>query len=236
METHSYPFLFLLVPILIFGPVFGLMLWSFGAKSLFRNSPETRDRKLREKQERQADQVRRCDAESALGQTWRQTPLTYLGQAAAYGAFAVTIGYFSSHPQYRTLPDNTGELKLSLSHPGQRKVPCKQRSEQELARLAPNMRTAMACERARWPVSVTLTVDGQPVFRQTVAPAGFASDGVSSFYKVVFLPAGQYRLVAELNDNGGSAAGDHFEQNIRLGSAQVLVVGFREEPRGFFVE
>lgn len=236
MEAHNYPFLFLLVPILIFGPLLFLILWSFGIKTLFQTTPEIRESRRREKTEQEADHQRRDAAELTLRQTWRHTPLSWLGQAVAYGAFALTIGFFSSHPQYQHTDETNGQIKLSLNHPGHRKAECKQRTAKELADLPPNMRSKMSCERARWPVTVEMIVDGQPIYAETVEPTGLANDGASSFYKVMDLPAGRHRIVAKLSDNGDGQHCDEFEQEIDLAPRQIVVVGFAEEPRGFFVK
>jgi hypothetical protein len=83
-----------------------------------------------------------------------QTALRYGAQALLYAAFVAVIGYFSTSPPYRHLPAGDALLKLSLTHAGARKEACRERTADELAKLAPNMRAQSVCPRERAPVKV----------------------------------------------------------------------------------
>lgn len=76
-------------------------------------------------------------------------PLRYALQALAYAAFATFVGYFSSGPPYRLRGDDEAVVKLSFTHSAQLAHACRERSAEELARLAPNMRTKLDCPRGR---------------------------------------------------------------------------------------
>ena len=67
-----------------------------------------------------------------------------LVQAALYAPLMLLIGYFSSAPVFVHLPANEALLRLSIAHAGERKLACRERSQEELAKLPPNMRAA-AC-------------------------------------------------------------------------------------------
>src|SRR6185437_5998397 len=88
----------------------------------------------------------------------------YAAQAVLYAAFVAVVGYFSNAPAYEHLPPNDALLRLSLSHAGARKEACHQRSAEELAKLAPNMRAQSVCPRERAPVVVDVELDGTRVF------------------------------------------------------------------------
>ena len=68
-----------------------------------------------------------------------RTVARYVAQALLYAAFAAVIGYFSTSPAYVHLPQGDALLKVSLTHAGVRKNACRERSAEELAKLAPNM-------------------------------------------------------------------------------------------------
>ena len=106
-----------------------------------------------------------------------KTALRFVAQAILYAAFVTVIGYFSNSPSYRHLPPDAALLKLSLSHAGARKEACRQRTPEELAKLAPNMRAQSVCPRERAPVVVDVELDGVRVFHVVAPPSGFAKDG-----------------------------------------------------------
>ena len=74
--------------------------------------------------------------------------ISYPLQALCYAAFVAFVGYFSTSPSYVHLPAGEALVKLSFQHAGQRKVPCRERTPEELAKLAPNMRAAQDCRRS----------------------------------------------------------------------------------------
>ncbi|KAF0135982.1 MAG: hypothetical protein FD153_2001 [Rhodospirillaceae bacterium] len=160
----------------------------------------------------------------------------WIGQGVAYGIFALTVGVFSAHPSYHYTDGAHGMIKLSLSHSGQRKVACRQRDAEELARLPPNMRVAQACERARWPVRVELVLDEHRVFERTVLPAGLSGDGASSFYATFLVPAGPHTLDVRLVDGNDPGQAIIVTQTIELAPRQVRAIGFDAEERHFFVQ
>ena len=121
----------------------------------------------------------------------------WVGQAVLYAAFAAFLGLLSDWPVYTPHDPDKALIKLSLSHPGQRKEECRRRSLEELAKLAPNMRAPLACSRERWPVVVELDLDGERIFARTVNPAGLSADGQSSFYSTFAVPAGRHRIAVQ---------------------------------------
>lgn len=154
-------------------------------------------------------------------------PLSFLMQALLYAAFAATIGWFSSNPPYRHLAPDQALLKLSFSHPGQLRSDCRRRSEEELQKLAPNMRQPLDCPRERSPVTVELLLDGVTLAREAVQPAGVSRDGPSTWYARFPVPAGEHRLAVRIDDSVREPGFNHQrDETVRLQSGRVLVVDF----------
>lgn len=160
-------------------------------------------------------------------------PHRYAAQTALFAAFAAFIGYFSTTPAYSPIPETHALVRLSLSHSAQRKAPCRERTPEELARLAPNMRTASDCPRERAPVAIELDVDGQPLYRQNVAPGGVARDGAANVYFRHALPAGQHRFDARMSDEPGGRFNFVASADLTLHPGRVLLIDFDPGTRQF---
>ena len=153
-------------------------------------------------------------------------------QVPAYAAFVAFVGYFSSAPPYRHLAPDRAVVKLAFSHAGELKVACRARSPEELAKLAPNMRTPLKCERERAPVEIEVDLDGASVLRHVAQPSGLSRDGPSSVYHRLNVAAGEHRIRVRLKDAAGGAFGYTREATLRLAPAQVLVIDFDPEKGG----
>jgi hypothetical protein len=159
--------------------------------------------------------------------------LRYLAQALLYAAFVAVIGYFSSAPPYMHLRPDEALLKLSFSHAGARKEACRERTPEELAKLAPNMRAQTVCPRERVPVTVEIELDGVPLFRVVAPPSGFARDGASTVYRRVTVPAGAHRIVARLADTANGEFDHAGDTTVDLAPGHVLVIDFDAAGGGF---
>jgi hypothetical protein len=158
--------------------------------------------------------------------------LRYAAQAVLYGAFVAFIGYFSTSPRYTHLPAGEALLKLSFSHAGARKEPCHERSPEELAKLAPNMRAQSVCTRERVPVVVEVALDGAPLFRVVAPPSGLAKDGASTVYRRVPVTAGEHHISARLADGPDGAFKYESDTTIDLAAGRVVVIDF-DPAKGF---
>jgi hypothetical protein len=160
----------------------------------------------------------------------------YLGQFVAYAVFAALLGYFSIKPSYTYFPADKAQLKLSLSHNGQRKEKCRPRTAKELQRY-PNVTTLPpVCPRERFPVRVAVWLDGRPLYDRTVAPVGLSGDGASYFYRTFAIAPGRYRLRFQLNDAGGGAEGEvSLEQELVLQAGLVTVIDYEAKSGGLIV-
>ncbi|MBT3237292.1 MAG: hypothetical protein HOK06_06925 [Rhodospirillaceae bacterium] len=221
--------LFHLIPLIVFGPIFALVLYHIGLKEIFNPSPEVRERRRlrKEAEERtETDLLRKMKVAGLDRSGMSRTPLQWIGQALTFGIFALAISWLSSSPAYVVNPSDMALIKLSLTHPGQRKEACRKMTQAELQKLAVNMRSGVSCSRERWPLRAELIVDGELVFRGSANPAGLASDGHSSFYKKFPVPAGPHHIVFRLNDSGGEGFDYMVDKKVVLTAAQILVVSF----------
>ena len=162
-----------------------------------------------------------------------QTALRYGAQAILYAAFVAVIGYFSTSPAYRHLDPRDALLKVSLSHAGARKEACRERSAEELAKLAPNMRAKTVCPRERAPVTVEVTLDGAPLFRVVAPPSGLSKDGASTIYRRVPIAAGRHRIGARLADSPTGEFTFASDTTIDLAPGRVVVIDFDPQAGGF---
>lgn len=156
-----------------------------------------------------------------------------VAQALLYVPFLAMVGYFSTAPAYTQLKPGEALVRLSLSHAGQRKVECRQRTPEELAKLSPNMRAPMDCPRERSPVKAELELDGRIVFRGMAPPSGLARDGASTLYWRGPVPAGRHRIVARLSDTADGAFSFEREVELELRPGRVLVIDFQPGEGGF---
>jgi hypothetical protein len=159
--------------------------------------------------------------------------LPWAGQALLYGLFAIFIGIFSSWPPYEALPPDQALVKVSFIHHGQRVAECRPYTAEELAKLAPNMRTPMKCGRERSPVTIEVDLDGATVYRQVAAPSGLSRDGPSSVYHRIAVTAGEHRITVRLKDSASAPAFTHTrDATLTLKPTQVLVIDFDAEKGG----
>ena len=156
-------------------------------------------------------------------------------QAVLYGAFAATLGWFSTSPAFEPLPPRHALIRVSLNHAGQRKAACRTRSPEELAKLAPNMRAAEDCPRERAPVRVKVELDGKSVADIVAIPAGLSRDGASVAYRRIPVPAGTHRIRVALADDAAGTFDRVREEEMRLDPGRVLVVDFEPGKGGILL-
>ena len=152
--------------------------------------------------------------------------LRFAFQLLLYVPLMALIGYFSASPRLQVVAPGEALLRLSFTHAAQRKQECRQRSAEELARLAPNMRAALDCPRERASLIVELELDGRQVLRRIVPPAGLKRDGAATLYHRLPIAAGAHRIAVRLSDR---AAGDFNytrEATLQLAPGAALVIDF----------
>jgi NAD-dependent dihydropyrimidine dehydrogenase PreA subunit len=182
---------------------------------------------------RRSDLALDAGAGPESGAPLRRPPTARVGagrialQAVALSAVALALGAFSVWPRYRQLAADAGVVKLSFSHPAERREACARLTPEEMARLPINMRVRTDCRRDRWPVSVELRLDGQLLYAASHAPAGLQHDGPSSVFRQFAVPAGPHVLDVRMRDSGRSGGYDAAAtQSVQLSAGQSLVVDF----------
>jgi hypothetical protein len=159
--------------------------------------------------------------------------VSYTLQAVCYAAFAAVVGYFSTSPPYEHLPEGQAVVKLSFQHAGQRKEACRERTPEELAKLAPNMRAASVCPRERADVAADISMDGKPLFEVVAPPTGLSRDGASTVYRRIAVPAGAHRFTAHLADTADGKVGYTADRVVELKPGRVLVIDFDAKAGGW---
>ena len=155
-------------------------------------------------------------------------------QLALYAGFAFAVGTFSGYPPYARVEPGDAVVKLSFSHAGAHREPCRTLSPEELAALAPNMRSGVDCPRARVPVTVELEIDGERVYDAALPASGLAHDGPSSVYERFAVPAGAHVIRVRLRDTAREHGFDYERTaDVRLAPRQSFVIDFRAELGGF---
>jgi hypothetical protein len=162
--------------------------------------------------------------------------LRYGGQLVAYALFALTIGVFAGWPAYTLLGHDQALLRLSFTHPGKVSTDCRRRTPEELAKMQPQMRTPLDCQRERSPVQVRVVLDEQVLVDQSYAPAGLSHDGASSGYWRGPIAAGAHRLQVTLRDDirpGAPVYERDAELDVRPG--QIVLIDFKPEQGGVVI-
>jgi hypothetical protein len=159
--------------------------------------------------------------------------LKIAAQLVLYVPLMAIVGYFSTEPPFSPVGPDQALLRLSFIHAAQRKQACRQRSPEELAKLAPNMRAALDCPRERSDVLVELELDGAVVLHRAVKPSGLRHDGNAALYERLSLPAGRHRIVARLRDRPEGDFNYVREQAFVLDAGRVLLIDFNASQGGF---
>ena len=154
-------------------------------------------------------------------------------QLALYAPLMAMLAYFSTAPRFSVVAPGEALVRVSLIHATQRKEACRERSAEELAKLAPNMRAALDCPRERAPLLVEVELDGKLVLRREAQPSGLRRDGNAAVYERIALPAGRHRIVARLRDRPGAEFNFVTEQTVELAAGRALIIDFNAAKGGF---
>lgn len=161
----------------------------------------------------------------------------YLGQAVTYALFAVGLGYFANAPSYAPVPTDKALLKLSFVHTAKRRVECRQRTAQELAALAPNMRRNLDCPRERVPLNVEVELDGQRLCTSELRPTGLSHDGAAAMYRKFVIEPGPHHLVVRMRDSVRESGYDfELDQQIEVAPRQHVVVDFDQKKNALVLQ
>ena len=155
-------------------------------------------------------------------------PLRFVAQAALYVPLMALIGYFSRAPSFVHLPADQALVRVSIAHAAERRLACRERSAEELAKLPPNMRAGQDCPRERATQYFELAIDGSTVWSAEAPPAGLQRDGLGTLYHRLPVPAGTHRVEARLRDRAGEGFSHRHEETLTLAGGDALLVDFNE--------
>ncbi len=163
--------------------------------------------------------------------------LRYPLQVLNYTLFMLLVWYFSAAPPYTQLQPDQAVITVAFAHAGERVGECRKLSQEELARLPPNMRAPLDCPRERSPVSVQLLLDGKLLLEEVARAPGLYSDLGVDIYRTAKVPVGKHTLAVQMNDNVRVEGPTYtHEETVSLEPAQLLVVNFNSETGKFFIK
>lgn len=161
--------------------------------------------------------------------------LRYGLQVFYYTLFMLVVWYFSIMPPYHQLDDDQSVITLSFTHATRTREACRKVTQEELLKLAPNMRLSMDCPRARSPLKIELYLDDQLYIEETLEPPGFHNDQNVNIFKRIEVKAGEHKLRVWMNDDINIEGITHqHEQIVTLKPAQQLLIDFDSGPGSFF--
>ncbi len=159
--------------------------------------------------------------------------LRLAAQLLLYVPLMALIGFFSVAPRYSPIAEDEALVRLSFIHAAERKEPCRTRTAEELAKLAPNMRAPEVCPRERAEILVELDIDGETVLSRSLPPSGLKRDGNAALYHRLPVPAGTHRVAVRLRDRPGEGFNFEREETVSLGPGRVLLIDFAAARGGF---
>jgi len=163
--------------------------------------------------------------------------LRYPLQALNYSLFMLLVWYFSAAPPYTRLQPDQAVITLAFAHAGERLEKCHKLSQEELSRLAPNMRAPMDCPRERSPVTVKLLLDGKLFLEEVARAPGLYHDLGVDIYRSAKVPVGTHTLDVQMDDNVRVEGPTYtHQQTVTLKPAQLLVVDFNSETGSFIIQ
>lgn len=159
--------------------------------------------------------------------------LRFAAQCLLYVPLMAILGTFSTQPRFQVMPEDKALVRISLTHAGSLVVECRQRTSEELAKLAPNMRAQLVCPRERSPIRVQVSIDDSSLLDVTAPPTGLRSDGAATIYRRTEVPAGRHRLVARLADGPSGAFTHERSIDVDLRPGGSLLIDFNAAKGGF---
>jgi hypothetical protein len=147
----------------------------------------------------------------------------------------IVVWYFSIKPAYHQLDENQSVITLSFTHATKIREACRKLTQDELMKLAPNMRLATDCPRERSPLRLELYLDDVLLTKEIVEPLGFHKDQGVNLFKRIKVNAGEHKLRLWMNDDVNvSDATYKYEKFVLLKPEQQLLIDFDAGKGGFF--
>ena len=159
-------------------------------------------------------------------------PIRWIMAGALTLAVALPIAWLSQAPTTYARPGDA-LLRLSWRMDGLRVEDCRPRTEEELAALAPHMRTPEVCTRGFVDHELSVSIDGAELMRDTVRPGGARRDRPVYVYRDIPLAPGRHSLsvtFAALVPPGfepvGAQIAQSFQGELEVAPTEVVLIGF----------
>ena len=163
--------------------------------------------------------------------------LRYGLQAFNYFLFMAVVWYFSINPPYHQLEEDEAVITLSFTHATKIREACRKLSQEELMKLAPNMRLPTSCPRERSPLKLELYLDAKLITQEVLQPLGFHKDQGVSMFKRMKVKAGEHTLRVWMNDDVNvDGATYKYKEKIKLKPEQLLLLDFDSGRKEFFLK
>lgn len=158
-------------------------------------------------------------------------------QAFNYLLFMAVVWYFSIKPPYHQLEGDEAVITLSFTHATKIREACRKLSQEELMKLAPNMRLSTSCPRERSPLNIELYLDEKLLTKEELEPLGLHKDQGVSLFKSVKVKAGQHELRVWMNDDVNIDGPTYvYKEKISLKPEQLLLLDFDSGKKKFFLK
>ncbi len=154
-----------------------------------------------------------------------------------YSLFMGVVWYFSLYPAYHQLDENQAMITFTLGHVGKHVQECRRMTQEELLKLAPNMRKPMDCTRERSPITMELQMDGKVIYNKIAPPLGLFKDQGIDIYQNIKVPAGKHHLLVWINDDVKVKGPTYrLEQDISLKPEQHMIIEFNSSAGKFIIK
>ena len=131
------------------------------------------------------------------------------------------IGYFSDSPSYSVMSKDESMLLFTMSHKGERLVPCVEPTIEEL-----KARNFTECQRERVPVVVEMEMDGAEIISKAYAPRGIRKDGPSYAYEKIRVKPGTHRVVVRIRDTREERFDYVLDKEITFVDGRIIIIDF----------
>jgi len=159
----------------------------------------------------------------------------YLLQVINYTIFMALVWYFSVAPAIEIRSEDESFITIAFVHAGALREPCRALTNQELAKLAQNMRVSEDCPRERSPVKIKATLENEIIYDVTLEPSGLFGDGAVDVFYSSKVHAGQHQLKIEMDDSVRDEGFNHsIEQQVFIDPGKILLISF-EKDKGFSI-
>lgn len=168
--------------------------------------------------------------------------------AVVMGAMLVPVFYLST-ASYSFFTPADSSIKVAFKHSGKRMSDCDEnemiRKEGERYRrqlkgenrVQMNMAKLANCPRERFPVLVTVTIDGKTVLDKAYSPTGFRKDMASYVSEEFIVPAGTHNVAATLSDTAKKEAPDYaLQETVELKPGEVKLITYDDRTGKLVIE